>query len=116
MFDCEFHVGKVIFWHCFSRGYESAFAKYGRDKIDSLGLPYDYGSIMHYPFNAFSKNGQPTLRALQPLNGRKPYKALSDLDAIQTNMMYGCRSTEEDPFRRKRRQIGNSLVSYYVTN
>ncbi|KAJ7374574.1 hypothetical protein OS493_004912 [Desmophyllum pertusum] len=79
--------------------FESAFAKYGRDKIDSLGLPYDYGSIMHYPFNAFSKNGQPTLRTLRPLNGKRPYQALSDLDAQQTNKMYGCAAK-----RRKRRQ------------
>lgn len=62
---------------------------------------------MHYPFNAFSINGQPTLRALQPLNGKKPYKALSALDADQTNRMYGCRSTDE-PFKRKRRQTAGN--------
>ena len=27
---------------------------------------YDYCSIMHYPANAFSKNGQPTITVLQP--------------------------------------------------
>lgn len=83
------------------QGVESAFAKYGRDKIDSLGLPYDYGSIMHYPFNAFSKNGQPTLQALKPLNGKQPYQNLSPLDAEQTDWMYGCNAK-----KRKRRQSG----------
>jgi hypothetical protein len=31
---------------------------------DDIGA-YDYGSIMHYPANAFSKNGQPTIVPLQ---------------------------------------------------
>ena len=93
-------------WLYFSlvQGFDSAFAKYGRDQIDSLGLPYDYGSIMHYPFNAFSKNGQPTLIALHPLNGKTPYKALSALDAEQTNKMYGCAAK-----KRKRRQTGKYI-------
>ena len=59
---------------------------------------------MHYPFNAFSKNGQPTLRALHPLNGKTPYKALSALDAEQTNKMYGCAAK-----KRKRRQTGKYI-------
>jgi len=59
---------------------------------------------MHYPFNAFSKNGQPTLRALHPLNGKTPYKALSALDAEQTNKMYGCAGK-----KRKRRQTGKYI-------
>ena len=92
------------------QGFESAFQKYGRDKIDSLGLPYDYGSIMHYPFNAFSKNGQPTLRTLQPLNGKSPYKTLSDLDAQQTNKMYGCSSSEPSRKRRQTRKFISCLI------
>ena len=60
---------------------------------------------MHYPFNAFSKNGQPTLRALRPLNGETPYKALSALDAEQTNKMYGCAAK-----KRKRRQTGKYMA------
>ena len=57
---------------------------------DSLGVPYDYGSIMHYPWNAFSANGKKTMTPLQSLNGKTPYVALSDLDAKQTSLMYDC--------------------------
>jgi astacin len=34
------------------------------DDGDDIGA-YDYGSIMHYGANAFSKNGQPTIEPLQ---------------------------------------------------
>lgn len=30
-------------------GRESQFRKYSRANVDSLGVPYDYNSIMHYP-------------------------------------------------------------------
>ena len=45
---------------------EFNFNKYGRSKIDSLGTPYDYGSVMHYDSKAFSRNGRPTIVAREP--------------------------------------------------
>ena len=42
---------------------EFNFNKYDRSKIDSLGTPYDYNSVMHYDSKAFSKNGRPTIVA-----------------------------------------------------
>ena len=42
------------------------FKKYSRGQIDSLGTPYDYGSIMHYGSRYFSKNGKPTIVSRKP--------------------------------------------------
>lgn len=36
-------------------GQEYNFNKLTEDEVDSLGLPYDYDSIMHYARNTFSK-------------------------------------------------------------
>lgn len=53
-------------------------------------MPYDFASIMHYPFTAFSKNGKPTIRNIVDMQGKTPYIVLSDGDARQTNAMYKC--------------------------
>lgn len=45
---------------------EFNFNKYDRSKIDSLGTPYDYGSVMHYHSKALSRNGSPTIVARKP--------------------------------------------------
>ncbi len=71
--------------------YKEAFAKYGRDKLDSRGEPYDYGSIMHYPWNAFSTNGRNTVKPKRRVVN-PPYRVLSKSDAIQANRMYNCDS------------------------
>ena len=34
------------------------------EEVDSLGTAYDYDSIMHYPVDAWSKNDEPTMEAL----------------------------------------------------
>ena len=75
----------------FYPGLEDTFAKskWGTEVVD-YGVPYDFESIMHYPFTAFSKNGKPTIRNIVPMNGEVPYVELSDGDAKQTNAMYKC--------------------------
>ncbi|XP_068739893.1 zinc metalloproteinase nas-13-like isoform X2 [Montipora capricornis] len=62
---------------------------YGSEVVD-YGVPYDYASIMHYPWTAFSKNGKKTLEPIRPLNGKTPYVRLSDDDALQARRMYKC--------------------------
>ena len=69
-------------------GAKKAFRKL--KKSFSFGVPYDYTSIMHYPWNAFSKNGKNTMRALKGVKN-KPYWSISKSDVLQTKKMYNCR-------------------------
>jgi len=74
---------------------------------DSLGVPYDYESIMHYPWNAFSSNGRNTMSPKQDLQGKTPYIALSKADAEQTSLMYNCPAIEKKrAAARSKRHIG----------
>ncbi|KAM7433983.1 hypothetical protein ABFA07_015867 [Porites harrisoni] len=70
------------------QGRENNFNKYSTGIIDSLGSPYDYGSVMHYRANAFSKNGQPTIQVLQPRKTIGQRSGLSPIDASQANKLY----------------------------
>jgi hypothetical protein len=56
----------TIQWDNIISGYEHNFHMYPEGYGVDSG-PYDYGSIMHYSATAFSKNGQPTIEADQPL-------------------------------------------------
>ncbi|XP_078360460.1 low choriolytic enzyme-like [Oculina patagonica] len=65
--------------------------------VNSLGTPYDYGSIMHYGARAFSKNGKPTIvpkKAGVSIGNRK---ALSPIDAQQMMLLYKCGGSANTP-------------------
>jgi hypothetical protein len=48
----------------FPTGKEHNFKKYSEATVTNFGVPYDYGSIMHYSAQAFSRNGKPTITPL----------------------------------------------------
>lgn len=69
------------------------FNKYGHGSIDSLGVPYDYGSIMHYGKREFARwPWQTTIRPRQSGASIGQRSHLSPLDVKQMNLYYNCHS------------------------
>lgn len=77
----------------FLPGQKRAFSKRTWLTVKDFGSPYDFGSIMHYPFNALSQYGFSTMKAIVSMNGKRPYFKLSPDDVLQTNAMYKCDGT-----------------------
>ncbi|CAG9768768.1 unnamed protein product [Ceutorhynchus assimilis] len=76
-------------------GQEYNFNKLNEEEVNSLGLTYDYDSIMHYARNTFSKGTY--LDTIQPVDmpGRRRPEIgqrvrLSEGDIAQTNLLYKC--------------------------
>lgn len=78
-------------------GQEYNFNKLTEEEVNSLGLPYDYDSIMHYARNTFSKGTY--LDTIYPIEtdteGKKTAEIgqrirLSEGDISQTKMLYKC--------------------------
>ncbi|XP_027056439.1 zinc metalloproteinase nas-15-like [Pocillopora damicornis] len=72
------------------RGMEFNFNKYSKSTIDSLGTPYDYGSVMHYDARAFSRNGRPTIVAKKSGVTLGNRRGLSKIDILQMKLLYKC--------------------------
>ncbi|XP_039745307.1 zinc metalloproteinase nas-4-like [Pararge aegeria] len=77
-----------IVWENIRPGVEYNFKKYTVDTVTDFGVPYDYGSVMHYTENAFSKNGNNTIVPLQANVTIGQRKGLSERDVIKLNRMY----------------------------
>jgi hypothetical protein len=78
-----------IRWENIEPAMQHNFAQHIADG-DDLG-PYDYGSIMHYPPDAFSMNGQPTIVPRQPIPvgvtmGQRSGLSQGDIQGV--HMMY----------------------------
>jgi len=70
--------------------FQFAFTKYSRRKINSLNVPYDYYSVMHYGSKAFTKNQKPTIESIKPGITEFGNTHISPLDAKQANLLYDC--------------------------
>ncbi|XP_065359198.1 hatching enzyme 1.2-like [Calliphora vicina] len=72
---------------------QSAMSNFDRAaKTLAFGVPYDYGSVMHYSANAFSTNGRPTIVPVQNMGNTKMGQrdGFSDFDVEKLNKMYDC--------------------------
>ncbi|XP_066581573.1 protein tolkin [Prorops nasuta] len=76
-------------------GQEYNFNKLTEEEVNSLGLPYDYDSIMHYAKNTFSKGTYlDTILPMESHGKKRPEIGqrirLSEGDIAQTNLLYKC--------------------------
>ncbi|XP_076106976.1 uncharacterized protein LOC143075454 isoform X1 [Mytilus galloprovincialis] len=89
---------KVIFANI-EKGKSFNFDKLSVDEVDTLGVQYDYGSIMHYSKYSFSKNGNPTIQPIRNTNAEIGQRdGLSDLDIKRINTLYRCDISIPDQF------------------
>ncbi|XP_050485193.1 bone morphogenetic protein 1-like [Bombus huntii] len=76
-------------------GQEYNFNKLTEEEVNSLGLPYDYDSIMHYAKNTFSRGTYLDTILPMEIHGKKRPEIgqrlrLSEGDIAQTNLLYRC--------------------------
>ena len=73
-------------------GFQINFEKMPAAWIDSRDVPYDYGSIMHYPQTIFGKSPWvPTIALKQTTNENVGQRVkLSAPDILQAKKLYGC--------------------------
>jgi Astacin (Peptidase family M12A) len=76
-----------ILWQNVNPQFESAFTIFG-EKSDSMTQVYDFESIMHYPINTFTQNGEPTIKLKQPSNQIVGGQFLSKLDTAFLKRIY----------------------------
>ncbi|CAF2377320.1 unnamed protein product [Rotaria sp. Silwood2] len=73
-------------------GKENNFQRYLTSEVNTLSKEYDITSIMHYKWNAFSKNGQPTIipkvNVSQTVMGSSVQ--MTNLDIEKVKAYYGC--------------------------
>ena len=81
---------KIIVYKIFIlEGMQYNFEKYKTTEVES-SEPYDYESIMHYPKNAFSKNGRDTIVQLKRGSQIGDKNELSQIDISEIRKLYNC--------------------------
>ncbi|KAI4889306.1 hypothetical protein NFI96_011103, partial [Prochilodus magdalenae] len=59
------------------------------EDTNNLGTPYDYGSVMHYGRDFFTKNGRPTIIPIPDPNAEIGYaKEMNNNDILRVNKLY----------------------------
>jgi astacin len=78
-----------IVWENIIPGHEHNFEQKHLIDLDDIPSPYDYDSITHYPADAFSVNGQPTIRTPngEPI-GQRTGLSQGDMEAIRAMYPY----------------------------
>ncbi|XP_032037019.1 meprin A subunit beta [Aythya fuligula] len=84
-----------IIWDRIQSGKEHNFNKYDDKTSDSLNVPYDYTSVMHYSQTAFRNGTEPTIVTNIPdfmdvIGQRMDF---SDYDLQKLNRLYNCSSS-----------------------
>ncbi|NWX04870.1 MEP1B protein, partial [Caloenas nicobarica] len=84
-----------IIWERIQDGTSHNFNKYDDKTSDSLNVPYDYTSVMHYSKNAFRNGTEPTIITNIPdfmdvIGQRMDF---SDYDLQKLNRLYNCTSS-----------------------
>ncbi|XP_053381930.1 embryonic protein UVS.2-like [Mercenaria mercenaria] len=84
----------TIFWNNIQTGKDHDFNLQDQKYLDTLGAPYDYGSIMHYGPYIFSKDpSKPTMTPkYDPHVELGQRDGFSKLDIWKINTLYGCKS------------------------
>jgi hypothetical protein len=74
-------------------GLEGNFGKYDNTLVNTQNTLYDYASVMHYPADAFSANGLPTIETLEAGVSIGQRENLSSIDIQEVRLFYNCSAT-----------------------
>ncbi|XP_026121721.1 meprin A subunit beta-like [Carassius auratus] len=82
----------TIMWDQIEEGHKHNFNLHNETESSSLGVPYDYSSVMHYSKKSFSKGSEPTIVTKIPefLDVIGQRMEFSDSDLIKLNRLYNC--------------------------
>lgn len=80
----------TVLYENIQQGMENQFMKMPSHMVGQMNFPYDYKSLMHYPDNAFSKNGKPTIVAKQSGVVFGERDRISDNDLAELRSAYKC--------------------------
>ncbi|XP_043921774.1 meprin A subunit beta-like [Protopterus annectens] len=85
----------TIMWDRIEPGREHNFLKYDDIETDSLNVPYDYTSLMHYEKYSFQKGSEPTIvtNILEFTDVIGQRFDFSDYDLQKLNRLYNCTSS-----------------------